>query len=118
MRGPGLLVAPALIHDYFLAPSNFDELEIQQAGDSARRARSPFTCITLRWDLSRVRVLHAAVDVEDVARAPRRTCLRGEVEHGLGDVLGQHVHLQDVALAVVVFEFVRLYTVGGGALLT
>jgi hypothetical protein len=39
------------------------------------------------------------------------------VEHGLGDVLGQHVHLQDIALAVEIFEFVRLYTVCGGALL-
>ena len=75
------------------------------------------TLTILRSDLSGVCVFHAAVDVEDVAGAPRRTGLGGEVEHGLGNVLGQHVYLQDVAPAVVIFELVRLDTVRGGALL-
>jgi hypothetical protein len=39
------------------------------------------------------------------------------VKHGLGNVLGQNVYLQDVAPAIVIFELVRLDTVRGGALL-
>src|SRR5215218_9266725 len=39
------------------------------------------------------------------------------MEHGLGDVLRQHVYLEHVALAVVVFELLRFYAVGGCALL-
>jgi hypothetical protein len=61
--------------------------------------------------LAGIRVLDAAVDVQHVARAPGRTRLRGEVQHGVGYVLGQHVELEDVALAVVLFQFVRLYAV-------
>src|SRR5215203_6714902 len=80
--------------------------------------RTPLFPSTLPpFGLPRVGVFHAAVDVEDVARAPRGTSLGGEVEHGLGDVLGKHVDFEHVALTVVVFELVRLYAVGTGALL-
>src|SRR3712207_1430180 len=70
-----------------------------------------------RLSLAGVRVLDPAVDVKDVARAPRGTRLGGEVQHGVGDVLGQHVDLEHVALAVVLFQVLGLYTVGGGAFL-
>src|SRR3712207_9294279 len=70
-----------------------------------------------RLSLAGVRVLDPAVDVKNVACAPRGTRLGGEVQHGVGDVLGQHVHLEHVALAVVLLELVWLDPIRGGALL-
>src|SRR5919107_4335775 len=83
----------------------------------ALRPSPSLTPATISPDLPRVGVFHAAVDVEDVAGTPRRTSFRSEMEHGLGDVLRQHVYLEHVALTVVVLELFGLYAVGGGPLL-
>src|SRR5215218_4155070 len=62
--------------------------------------------------LAGVGVLDPAVHVEHVAGAPGRTHLGGEEQDRLRDVLGEHVHLQYVSLAIVFFQLLRLYTVG------
>src|ERR687890_2777790 len=83
----------------------------------ALRPSPSLTPAAISPDLPGIGVFYAAVDVEDVAGAPRRARLGGEVEHGFGYVLRQHVYFEHVALAVVVLELLGLYAVGGRALL-
>src|SRR5262245_55651116 len=64
-----------------------------------------------------IRECDAAVDVEHVARALRRTSRRGEEEHRLGDVVGDDVHLQRRPGAIVILELLGLEAVRARALL-